>query len=432
MSVIGFFITGILAYPYGCHWDSGRVFSLIYTNGEPYLNNWMGWYYPYLWYWMYKISGIYHIMGLFQVFLYWVGITTIYLVGCSVNKKTFILFICFAFFPTNLFFITSITNNALVYCYFLMSFAFWIIFRNIGSKWALWCCFFMLINVMFVRRDTFLFVVPLALTMVYVCDKTKHTKLLRIIKSIIIVASSLILLLFIEHSFTKNIQGYNKINNVQYIALYDITGMSRDTGKLLWPRSIIADEWVGSDSIIHTILGTQKLYGDVEIFYDHNVSKYLKTHYHLAPDLHEFMPIYLNHIPEYIRFRCGMVWTTITDAFGIIHQCDGMKEIDYPISGPRHIHNVLAWSYPKVLRMALWYILLCFILISLDFINFIKYRENQEKIICRSISISSFFTMIITCLCLISNQNRYFFPYFLIIIGMYLFIYCKNKYHNSI
>ena len=37
-SIAGFIFTGICAYPYGIHWDSGWVFSHIYNDEHLYIN----------------------------------------------------------------------------------------------------------------------------------------------------------------------------------------------------------------------------------------------------------------------------------------------------------------------------------------------------------------------------------------------------------
>lgn len=41
ISIFGFFLTGILAYPYGINWDNSHVYYNLDI-----LNNWMGWFYP--------------------------------------------------------------------------------------------------------------------------------------------------------------------------------------------------------------------------------------------------------------------------------------------------------------------------------------------------------------------------------------------------
>lgn len=423
-SVVGFLITALLTYPYGCHWDSGWVFSHIYADGEPYLNNWMGWYYPILWYVLYKITGIYHIMGTYQLLLYWVSITIIYIFGCNGKKKDFICFLCFAFFPINLFFITSITNNALVYCYLLMSLAFLVVYDKKNKEWSFYVSIFFLLNVLFIRRDTFLFVLPFTIALLYVKNINNKSTIRKLFKSTVTVVISILLIFGIEHIFTSSIKNYSKIKNIQYIALYDLTGMSRDSGKLLWPDDIIAKEYLNSDStIMNSIIKTKGLYGDVDIFYNHDINKYLKTRYHLAPDLHNFFSIYMHHIPEYIRWRCGMIWKTLTNDYGIIHQCDGMEGINYPIKPPRILHNKIAWWYPKIFRMIVWYVLIVIVLTVCDFLRLFTYRNKKQMIICRSVSISAIFTMLITSICLISDQNRYFFPYFLLVIGTYLYFY---------
>lgn len=425
LSVVGFFITGILAYPYGCHWDSGWVFSHIYNEGEPYLNNWMGWYYPYLWYGLYKLTGFFHAMGLFQILLYWSAVTIFYVYGCNNSVKSFICYALFAFFPVNLFFITSITNNALVYVYLLFSLSMFEIYKKKHNIVFLWISIFVLYNVLFIRRDTFLFVVPFMTTLLYSLYGKKGLMLKKIWPFLLVIAS-VVVVYSCEYAVTRRIANYSKINNVQYIALYDLTGMSRESGELLWPRSIISDEYVNSDSVLYSIMETKGLYGDVEIFYNHDVSRFLKTKYHLSPDLTGFMPIYLSHLPEYLSFRSDVIWKTFTNDDGILYQCDGMSGIEYPISAPKLLHNKLAWAFPNIFRMILLYIIVLVALFVCDMCGLVKYLSSSQKIICRSIAFSCLLTIAITSLCLVTTQNRYFFPYLLIPIGMYLYVYVNN------
>ena len=64
ISVIGFFITGVLQYPYPLDWDSQYVFDThVLGNMSP--TSWMGWFYPYFWKFLYKMTNNINSMGIF-------------------------------------------------------------------------------------------------------------------------------------------------------------------------------------------------------------------------------------------------------------------------------------------------------------------------------------------------------------------------------
>lgn len=73
-SIFGFFLTGILAYPYGINWDNSHVYYNLDI-----LNNWMGWFYPSLWKYLIKIIRLKNSIGLLHNIFYWIGMPLIYI-----------------------------------------------------------------------------------------------------------------------------------------------------------------------------------------------------------------------------------------------------------------------------------------------------------------------------------------------------------------
>lgn len=422
-SIAGFIFTGICAYPYGIHWDSGWIFSHIYNDEHLYINNWMGWYYPNLWALLYKTTGIPHIVGVLQNILYWSSLLSIFLVKCKKTWKSYIAYLIFAYFPLNLLFITNITNNALLYSFLLLSLSLYLI-SNYYNKRYLFLSLFFLLNCIFIRRDAFFIVIPITILILYIqfCNWMSYKKAFFMATTYVIL--TICFITTIEHLVTD--KKYQKVNSIQLIAIVDFTGMSYQQDSCYWPANIISSDYT-PEKVLTKLNMTSNIYDDITTFYNYGLNDCLKTKYFLNPNMHNFIPIYLSNLREYIIWKYSMIQHILTNSKAILFDCHGMNGINYPYNGPKLLHNKIAYWLPKILNTGLLYLAIITLLILCDINGFIFYTNPTTKFFSRSIVLLCLLSIVMTLICQTSVQIRYIVPYILIILGVYTYNLGNNK-----
>lgn len=320
ISISGFFITGVLLYPYNMHYDNQYTFQKQIIEGLP-PTNWMGWFFPMFWELLYTISGKKESIGIFQNLVYWAVMPTIYIYLFPKNKTDqfkswyHYWYLAFACCPLVVFSISYLTNNSFLTIFLLLMVLFYVLYSFYQKKYYLLLSLFLLLCIAFIRRDAIFFIVPLSLYMIFLLTSKKI--LLSVFCSILFFSS----FYAINKIITKNIIDYDSpenpqltIDSIAMIALYDLTTMSYYKNELLIPDSILNEQFRGENrketlSRIRDI-GASRLLFNWSYFQD--LSKEILAPndvWHTGLTLSEAIPLYLNNIPTYIWVKLNLLYS---------------------------------------------------------------------------------------------------------------------------
>ena len=140
ISMIGFFITGILQYPYPLDWDSQYVFD-THVSGNMAPASWMGWFYPYFWTILYKMTDNINSIGVFVNVCYWISLPVIYINlfknknnTIKQNRKYSVWYLVFILYPFAVKLVTGITNNIFLTSLLLLSVASYTLYNTHKNK----------------------------------------------------------------------------------------------------------------------------------------------------------------------------------------------------------------------------------------------------------------------------------------------------------
>lgn len=299
ISIFGFFLTGILAYPYGINWDNSHVYYNLDI-----LNNWMGWFYPSLWQHLINIMRLKHCIGLLHNIFYWIGMPLIYINFISaplLNKNYHYNYIIFAFCPSIVIFLTNITNNVLLLSFLALAIGSYTVFRKNKSKIFFLLSIILLIVSTFIRRDAIIISIPLLAYFLFTAFRSKIYAFLACILCIAATGG-------VNYLAKKNIKDYDStINSIELITIYDITGMSYYKKELLIPDEILKEEYRGSNrsQVMEAVLSSTNIHIDFITFEYTGVNHMLLsgTSWKSGLTLKKALPIYMKNIPYYLFFR---------------------------------------------------------------------------------------------------------------------------------
>lgn len=414
ISVIGFFSTSILFYPYGIHWDSANIINNIITDNSR-ITNWMGWLYPAIWALLYNISHQAFIIGTFQCFVYWISLCIIAISLFKRNIIGVILYILLSFFPISILFITNITNNALLYTFLLFSFSIYSIYEKTQKRVFFFLFIVLLLISQFIRREACFFVFPIAIYFIFLYLHSKYSKVKSLLISICSICSFAFLNISVDCYISSIIPDYNQINSVQIANLQDLTGMSKFKGELLWPDNIIATEYIEKKDSIMSIINRSRIYDDIDVFFTHGLRRCLLSKKHSKPNLHmsDCLNIYRDNLFLYIQFRGNMIKQLFWASSTYIVNND-FTAFDNTFVNNMKYHNAIQNRLPLSSVRIAWYLLFFFIYYAYTILT------KRKRIINDFVFIALFFSIAMVSLSCVSPQTRYLWVYVLLMIDFFI------------
>jgi hypothetical protein len=318
ISLFGFLGTGILFYPYGITRDSQASFVAIYlgyAGNESWvgINNWMGWFVPGLWVWLRSFTGLDSAIGVLHNLLYWVSMPVIYinLFPRTESRRIFsaynLWFLAFAFFPPLLISLANITNNVFLLSTLAFALAMLSFYPKYKSRWLLVTTMGVLLVATFIRRDAFLFSIPLVIGLGSLLFRWKWVGALAI--GMIFFAG----FIGINKWAASGIEGYSSgINSTEIIAIFDLVGMSAIKQEVLIPESVLKPEYQGDGKakVLVQINAIKDLYNDHYFYHDFAVTE--KPYWTNGLTLDKALPVYMANWPLYLQFRANYVWQIFT------------------------------------------------------------------------------------------------------------------------
>ena len=313
ISIIGFVITAILKYPYPIHWDSNYAFTRHSIDHLP-PTNWMGWFYPYFWDIFYKMTNTINSLGVFIQIWWWVSFPIIYINLFKNEKNTmsgyFIYNFCYLLFILCPYYILStyneMSNNYLVASFLLLSIALYALYNTHKNKLYIVSILILLVMISLVRRDAFIFVTPLVIFFSIIL--ANYNK----IRSGLILGVLLLTYMGANYLAIKDNSNYNSgINNMGIITVNDLAIMSYLKNELLFPDSILKEEF-RNENRIEVLQNINSLYSNylTNKWFDgvtasSKISPFLLsgTVWHSGLSAKDVLPIYVKNIPLYIELK---------------------------------------------------------------------------------------------------------------------------------
>lgn len=318
ISIFGFILTGIILYPYGITRDSQASFAVVYLEFDRNvswvgINNWMGWFVPGLWKWLRSLTGLDSAIGVLHNLLYWVSMPVIYInlfprsESCRLFSPYNLWFVAFSFFPPMLLFLMSITNNVLLLSTVALALATLSFYPKSPNRWLLVAAMGLLLVATFIRRDAFLFSIPLVIGLGSLLFRWKWVGAL---------AAGLIFFtgfFGINKWVASGIEGYSGgIHSTEIIAIFDLVGMSALKREVLIPESVLKAEYQGDGKakVLEQINAIKDLFNDHYFYHDFKVTQ--EPYWTNGLTLEKAIPVYLANWPLYLQFRANYVWQNIT------------------------------------------------------------------------------------------------------------------------
>lgn len=298
--------------------DSQASFVAIYLCNDSNvswvgINNWMGWFVPGLWKVLRSLTGLDSAIGVLHNLIYWVAMPVIYinLSPRTESRRIFsgydLWFLAFAFFPPMLLFLMSITNNVFLLSSIAFALAILSFYPKYKSRWLLVATVGVLLVATFIRRDAFLFVMPLVLCLGALLNRQR---LISAISAGIIFFAGFV---GINKWVASGIVGYSGgINSTEIIAIFDLVGMSALKQEVLIPESLLKSDYQGDgkEKVLEQINAIKDLYNDHYFYHGFEVTE--KPYWTNGLTLEKAIPVYLANWPLYLQFRANYVWQNFT------------------------------------------------------------------------------------------------------------------------
>ena len=317
-AILGFMGTGCFFYPYGITRDSQASFTAIFSGFDSNvswvgINNWMGWFVPGLWKWLRSLTGLDSAIGVLHNLLYWVSMPILYsnLFPKSESHRFFsaynLWFVAFAFFPPVLISLANITNNVFLLATIAWALAILSFYPKFRNRGLLLATMGVLLVATFIRRDAFLFVMPLVLCLGSLLTRRR---LISAISAGFIFFAGFI---GINKWVASGIAGYSGgINSTEIIAIFDLVGMSAIKHEVLIPDSVLKPEYqdAGKAKVLEQINAIKDPYNDHYFYHEFEVTQ--KPYWTNGLTLDKAIPVYVENWPLYLQFRANYVWQNFT------------------------------------------------------------------------------------------------------------------------
>jgi len=414
-AILGFLITGIECYPWTATWDSAFVITNMVSDGQPWLTNWMGWYYPYIIYGLYKISDNALAIGCFQNFLYWLGITLLSLALFKKSKFQILWFVIFAFFPGTLAFITGITNNALLFSYVLLGVSLFFFYRRCyRKKWILVLSYLFLLQSVFIRREAIIYVPIIMLFFSYFELHGKMSKWKALFISFAIAYLPFTISLPLEKTLTNNIPGYHYINTVDFTAMFDMVGMSHFKGQIVFPAYVFKKQYRSEDILMDSLKNDKDgIFSDIGSFWSH--SKVLEAPKSGLIEIENIPETYIHNIKYYIMFRSRIIYRYLSARTVPYYEdcyitCHDNRLKNYPVHSLSNIAVRFSILSSVITPPILIYCLTGLFLIILSMLRYIPFNSKRNRNIFIFSWLFLFAIMFLYMISCVSVQIRYIYP----------------------
>lgn len=427
VSLLGFMITGVLCYPYAADYDSGHLISDFIINGFPQLNDWMGWYYPSLCFVLYKLTGLELAIGVYQNVLYWLGVCLLSISLFGKGKHWLLWFLLIAFFPGSLSLITNVMNNALLFANLLLGIGLYAFYRKVSHRrWLGVLALFIVFQSIFIRREAIVYVSLLLVGMVAIemrawgCGVRKTALL-----SILSVAAVLALTLGAEKALTANIKGYHYINSIDFIAMYDMNGMSHYKNDIIFPTSIFKKQYQDKESLMEMIRNDSANFeNDYASFWYHG---HLSVSNNFLVEIENKGHIYLANLKYYLLFRGQVIkdylYMSMLDFCGGVDGKSGRIE-------PSKLYNMFA-GLTIVLGVAYNFFACAIIMLFASFKRIVPYGSRREHFMATGVWALLLLSFLMYLFSTTSLQIRYVYPVCIFIFYMLVYSIClfveRNK-----
>ena len=429
LSLFGFIITGILAYPYGLHWDSAYTISHIIYDGCPVINNWLGWYFPGLWDILYKVSGIPHILGVYINLLYWISITILFVTLFEKHQKI-VYYFCFAWFPGTLLFITNITNNSLMFVTLLLGLAFYSIYRQNSKGSYLVTSILLILQCIFIRREACIISAPLVFLFIFLWKHNYYNQ----VKSTLLAVAYVIFIfgasLFVEKKCTDNIPSYKYMDALTIVAWQDMTIASFKKDQLLIPKYVFKDSYQDGNEVLNAIKNIEnfresKFNGDLIV---HTFDDYVKggDPYNVQFERADVIDFYLHNLPIVIFHKVNVLERYMNKAYSTLYEFGGDERIYYSAPHPRVEHKMCNLLFRLLGGTIYIYFFLAIMLLWLDWGKRIYYKDKDVRIFLYAIPLISAIATLVCTLTSISVQYRYIYPMWLVTYLLFVYILCTS------
>lgn len=428
--IIGFFITGVLLYPYGIMWDSALVIKDI-LKGHALLNNWLGWYFPLIWEGLYRLTGVVHIMGSYILLLYWIGITILYINLFNVEKHSLWWYFLFAWFPGTLLFVLNITNNALMFVMMILGISFFAIYSN--KKHWIWAVLSILtiIQCLFIRRESFIMVVPLVIMILYIVFLQNRKKWLAALYSIVIGLTVFIGIFFTEKTVTSKIPNYEYIDTMGFTCLFDMSAVTYLTGQMQIPNHIFKEEYADGKACFNRIMKTSEdsiWNGDIVL--KTFVCPYTNVGYYqnLSLPKSDIKTFYSNNFLSWLKFRAQYSIRYFWFRQCMCYTVKADNWHPYSTRNPKTIQVALSYVFPLLLGSLQFFYFLSIIFLFFDWKKWVSYRNKKERLFLFGLIVFSLFETGIVLLFSVDVQYRYLYPVCMLQYLIFVYVMSRLKY----
>lgn len=436
-SVLGFIVTGLLCAPFGVDWDSSHVISSTVLNNVPCASDWLGWLFPGIIFVLYKMSGQPQAIGVFQNLIYWIGVTIMAMSLFRKRRHYLLWYSMLAFFPGSLAFITSITNNALLFASMLLGVSLFMSSCKIKRNKTIEALSFVIVFLtVFIRREAIAFssvvLVFMTGTEIYWHFKNEWSKWKVGAIAIAIPVAVLSASLTIEKALTERMRNYHKINSFDYIALYDMEAMSQFKKDVVIPVYIFKRQYRNRDFLLQRIQDDAETYEDVSgCFW--NYGDYLTTNPFLVK-IDNKASIYLENAKYWFMSRLRLfkdyMYTSFVTVYGggiNITNAEGTEQ------------SLLSKFFAEtaVLLGTVWnFFLLAIVMTVVSAKGIIPFGSKTELYLITTLWLLLLGTFFLYIFSAVSIQIRYLFPtciflFYLLVYSMSLFVE-KNRFVRTL
>lgn len=433
LGALGFLFTGGMFYPYGLFWDSARVMSYIIVDGHANVDNWLGWYFPLLMEVLYKLTGIPNIMGVYINFLYWVGVSLLYINVFNVDKRSLWWYVAFAWFPGTLMFIVNITNNALMMVMLVLGLAFFALYMNKKKFWWLILSLFTIIQCCFIRRESFVMIIPLVIVLMFIYFVRKNNKRVSIISSIFFCIALFFVIFGLERYITSKISNYHYMDAISITCLHDMSAVTFSTGKMCIPKHIFKEQFSDGKACFNDIMsmesGKDSIYSGDIMF--HHIGPYMKLddRYKIILPLEDIKSFYLHNFATWLKFRVQYIYQFLCVKHQMCYQTqyDGNMILYYPPQ-PKALQKALSYAVPTLFGSLQIFYYLIFIIVLLDIFKIINYSYGYERLLIYTLLSITIVETILVLFTSISIQYRYIYPVCVLTYMLFIYILSRLKY----
>lgn len=414
LSIIGFIITGILAYPWAPNWDSAYVVSHMIDDGTPWMTDWMGWYYPGLIHILSKLTGVVLAIGTYQNLLYWIGITLISIALYGNKRHAVLWYALTAWFPGALAFMMFLTNNTLLFAYIVLGvglYSFYYCGRTRG-KWLLILSYLLLLQAVFIRREAIIYIPLLVLMLSYFLFRKNNSRKSSVIKSAAIAFLPFLAILPIEKELTKEIPEYHHINSIDYTAMFDMEGMSYYKGEIVFPVSVFKPQYRSHDFLMEKVnRDADVITKDVNEFWQDTTL--LVSEKASLIEIENPVAIYMRNIIPYVKFRGRIVMDYLKICWFGYHNFENDTDTQLTSYPNKHSSELSTFLSKKPMKILLWSgipVIMGLIMLILCSIRRIPFETPSDR---KRYILFLYFAFAIMLLYMLSSvyvQLRYIYP----------------------